>query len=80
MYLRIYTDAGFSEKRTESVLRDLNQEAFLPFIRFLEDRLASARETLENATEPATLYRAQGHAKEVEDILETIAACRNKLG
>ncbi len=80
MYIRVYTDAGFSEERTRSVLRDLNREEFLPFIRFLEDRLAQARETLENATETATLYRAQGHAKEIEDILETVAACRNKLG
>ncbi len=80
MYIRVYTDAGFSEKRTQAVLRDLNREEFLPFIRFLEDRLAQARETLEAATEPATLYRAQGHAKEIEDILETVAASRNTLG
>ena len=79
-YFRVYTDTGFTKERTASVLRDLNRSEFLPFIRFLEDRLAHARETLENATETATLYRAQGHVKELEDILETIAASRVKLG
>ncbi len=81
MYHRVYTDAGFSENRVKQAVARLAQPEFLPLIRFLEDRLAQARETLESATEPATLYRAQGHAKEIEDILETIAVYSGtKLG
>ena len=81
MYHRVYTDAGFSEERVKQTVAQLARPEFLPFIRFLEDRLAQSRETLENATEPATLYRVQGHVKEIEDILETIAACSGtKLG
>ena len=79
MTIRVYTEARCSEERLKSTVARLAQPEFQPFIRFLEDRLFRARETLQNATEPATLYRAQGHANELEDILETIEVTAGHL-
>lgn len=78
MYRPRYTVSECSEATKASTFLRLSTPEFASFIRFLEERLNAARETLETRTDPADLYRAQGRCLEIEALFETIDAYRKK--
>lgn len=70
----VYNGNECTESQVINVLRTLNRSEMQPFICFLKDRIKEAHDTLETASEPAILYRAQGRVTELKEILETIVA------
>lgn len=79
MVFEAYTNAEYTEERKLVGLIKLRQ-TMPEVLRFLEEEYHFALDTLANAVDQASLYRAQGRVKMMEHLLETIEKADRKVG